>query len=205
MNGNTKFLPNLNEERQDQELSQLVSIETCGIHTVHNAFKNGENASGWKLKTLLSSMFKILQESPSRWADYELLTEALESYYPLKFCSHRWVENEDVAKRAKAVWHKIVTITEFWVGLPKSKQPGLGQRGKNSSYDHLRNCYKDSLVPVKLQFFEEIAKSLNKFSFFKQMNIWRHSWLKPLNSYYVTFAPSFSKRMSCRKHQQPQN
>ena len=34
----------------------------------------------------------------------------------------------------------IVTVNEFWVGLPKSKQPGLGQCGENSSYDHLRNC-----------------------------------------------------------------
>ena len=158
-NVNSKFLSNLNEERRDQELSQLVSIETCGIHTVQNAFKNDENAIGWKLKTFFSSMFKIFHESPSRRADYELLTEAIESDYPLKFCSHQWVENEDVAKCAEAVWHKILTITEFWVGSPKSKQPGLGQHGKNSSYDHLRNCYKDPLVPVKLQFFEEIAKS----------------------------------------------
>ena len=154
-NVNTKIISNLNEKRRDQELSQLVSIETCGIHTVHNVFKDGENASGWKLKTLLSSMFKIFHESPSRRADYELLTEALESDYPLKCCSHRWVENEDVAKRAKAVWHKIVIITEFWLGLAKIKQPGLGQRGKNSSYDHLSNCYKDPIVPVKLQLFEE--------------------------------------------------
>ena len=162
-NVNTKFLSILNEERRDQELSQLVSIETCGIHVVHNAFKNGKNASGWKLKLLLSSRFKIFHESPSRWVDYKLLTEALESDYPLKFCSHQWIESEDVAKRAKVVWHKIVTITEFWVGRPKRKQPGLGQHGKNFSYDHLHNCYKDPLVPVKLQFFEEITKSLNKF------------------------------------------
>ena len=162
-NVNTKFLLDLNEERWDQELSQFVSIANCGIHTVHNAFKNGKNASHWKLKMLLSSLFEIFHESPSRRADYELLTEVLESDYPLKFCSHQWVENEDVAKCAKAVWHKIVTITEFWVGLPKSKQLGLGQCEKDSSYDNLHNCYKDPLIPVKFQFFEEMAKSLNKF------------------------------------------
>ena len=55
-----------------------------------------------------------------------------------------------------------VTITEFWVGAPKSKQPKIGQRVKNSSNDHFHNCYKDLLVPVKLQFFKEIARSLNK-------------------------------------------
>ena len=90
-NVSTKFLSNLNEERWYQELSQLVSVETCGIHTVHNAFKNSENASGWKLKTLLSSMFQIFHESPSRRVDYELLTETLECDNPLKFCSSRWV------------------------------------------------------------------------------------------------------------------
>ena len=108
------------------------------------------------------------------------------------------LSHEDVAKRAKAMWHKIVTITEFCVGLPKSKQPGLGQREKNSNYDHLLNCYKDPLVPVKLQFFEEIAKSLNSCLFFKQINLWQHSWLKPLNNYHATFPPSLSKRMSCQ-------
>ena len=88
-------------------------------------------------------MFKIFHESPSPRADYELLTEVSESDNPLKFCSHQWFESEDVAKCAKALWHKIVTITEFWVGLPKSKQSGLSQCGKNFSYDHLHNCYKD--------------------------------------------------------------
>ena len=102
-NVNTKFLSNLNEERWDQESSQLISIETCEMHTVQNVFKNGENASGWKFKMLLSSMFKIFYESPSQWADYEILTEAFESDYPLKFFSHWWVENEDVAKFANAV------------------------------------------------------------------------------------------------------
>ena len=83
-NVNTKFLLDLNEERWDQELSQFVSIANCGIHTVHNAFKNGKNASDWKLKMLLSSLFEIFHESPSRRADYELLTEVLESDYPFQ-------------------------------------------------------------------------------------------------------------------------
>ena len=74
---NTKFLSNLNEERWDQELRQLVSIQTCGIHTLHKVFKNSENASSWKLKTLLFSMFKIFHESLSRWVDYGHLTEAI--------------------------------------------------------------------------------------------------------------------------------
>ena len=86
---NTKFLLDLNEERWDQELSQFVSIANCGIHTVHNMFKNGKNTGDWKLKMLLSSMFETFHERPSRRSDYELLTEALESDYPFTFCSHQ--------------------------------------------------------------------------------------------------------------------
>ena len=60
----------------DRELSHLVSRGSSGLHTIHNSFKHGENATGWNLKKLLSSMFKIFHESPSRRAGYEMLVEA---------------------------------------------------------------------------------------------------------------------------------
>ena len=40
-------------ERKEEELSHLVSIGTCGLHTLHNSFKHGENATEWKLKKFL--------------------------------------------------------------------------------------------------------------------------------------------------------
>ena len=46
-NVNTSFLTSLNEERMDRELSHLVSLGSCGLHTIHNSFKHGENATGW--------------------------------------------------------------------------------------------------------------------------------------------------------------
>ena len=58
------FLTSLNEERMDRELSCLVSLGSCGLHTIHNPFEHGENATGWSLKKLLPSMFKIFHESP---------------------------------------------------------------------------------------------------------------------------------------------
>ena len=162
-NVNISFLSSLNEDRMDRELSHLVAIGTCGLHVLHNSFKHGEKATGWNVKKLLSSMFKIFHESPSRRADYEVLTEAQNSDYPLQFCGHRWVENENVAKRAIDVWPKVVTVVDYWKGLVKSKQPGQGKPGQNTSYDQLCLSYKDDLVPLKIQFFEEIARSLNAF------------------------------------------
>ena len=51
-------------------------------------------------------MFKIFDKSPSRPADYERITSASKSDFPLRFCSHRWVENDVVAKKALSIWPK---------------------------------------------------------------------------------------------------
>ena len=93
------FLDIINDKRKEMEFSQSIHIGTCGLHALHNAFSHGAKASSWKLKELLSAIYKIFDESPPRWADYESLTSATD--YALKFCSHRWIENELVARRAQ--------------------------------------------------------------------------------------------------------
>ena len=47
--------------------------------TPNNSFHHGEEASTWHVKQL----FKIFHESPSRRADYENISSAGESEYPL--------------------------------------------------------------------------------------------------------------------------
>ena len=65
-NVNLVFLDLLNEHRSDNELSRLMNIGTCGLHTTHNSMKHGENSSRWKLNKLLQSMYKIFEEAPKR-------------------------------------------------------------------------------------------------------------------------------------------
>ena len=54
----------------------------------YNAFKNGKDACNWDIKKLLSAMYNIFHESPSRRADNRNLTSASFTDNPLKFCSH---------------------------------------------------------------------------------------------------------------------
>ena len=109
-------------------------------------------------------MFKFFDESPSRKADYERVTSAEnESDFPLGSCSHRWVENEIVARRAQVIWPKIVEVVKYWKTLPKSKQPGQGQPEKNKSYQTLLKNHTDPMVLLRLGFFEEVSRKLNKF------------------------------------------
>ena len=65
--------------------------------------------------------------------------------------------------RAREIWPKIIEIIDFLKGLCNSKKPGKGKIQANTSYDHLSLIQKDPLVPLKLQFFEDIAKTLNSF------------------------------------------
>ena len=102
------------EKRKDEELSQLIDLGTCGLHTAHNAFKHGEKASDWQLKKLMSSISKIFHEAPGRCADYKTVTDATENDYPMQFITHRWVENDVIAKKARVIWLKIVEIVSYW-------------------------------------------------------------------------------------------
>ena len=80
-NVNLAFLDIINDKRKEIEFSRLIHIGTCGLHTFHNAFSHGAKASSWKLKELLSAMYKIFDENPSRRADYESLTSATDKDY----------------------------------------------------------------------------------------------------------------------------
>ena len=71
--------------------------------------KHGENSSGWTLNTLLQSIYKIFEEAP-KLEKHEQITLAKTSDYLLPFCSHRWVENEIIAKRAIEIWPRMVEI-----------------------------------------------------------------------------------------------
>ena len=44
-NVNLLFLKVRTEKRKNEEISQLIDLGTCGLHTAHNVFKHGEKAS----------------------------------------------------------------------------------------------------------------------------------------------------------------
>lgn len=80
---NVKFLDILQEKRKNAEMKELISIGTCGLHTIHHGFQNGKNTLRWSLKKVLSAMFKISLESHLRRSDYVKISVAESNDCPL--------------------------------------------------------------------------------------------------------------------------
>ena len=47
---NLKFLEKLQEDRVENKQHELINIGSCGLHTIHGAFKTGAETSSYKLE-----------------------------------------------------------------------------------------------------------------------------------------------------------
>lgn len=152
-NVNFKFLNNLQQEHGELHGGrQLISVGSCGLHTVHNSFKTG--FSVWNIEKLLRAMHYVFHNVPARREDYTKLTGT--SLFPLPFCGHRWVENLPVAERAIEVWPKL---KEYVEAVRRKELPNPG----TSSFDTIEAANKDPLILAKLQFFMAISRTFCPF------------------------------------------
>ena len=156
-NTNWKFFDSFCSDRAqtDPDLPHLINVGSCGLHVVHGAFKYGVTATGWKLDSLLRSLYYMFSDSPARREEYETLTGS--SIWPLSFCGTRWLEDVPVAERALLVWPLIEKYVRTTLSGPKSKIP------VNRSFHNLKEHVLDPLSTAKLQFFITIAKVLTPF------------------------------------------
>ena len=51
-NGNLKLYETVITERNENEQHQLIAIGSCGLHTMHGAFRAGFEKSAWKVKKI---------------------------------------------------------------------------------------------------------------------------------------------------------
>ena len=154
-NTNIKFLDCLKKERVDNELSGLIDIGSCNLHTVHGCFADGVKASGWNLKKLLKGCYHLFHDTAARREDYFTLTGY--DKFPFQFIVTRWVEDKKVASRLILIWPNILKIYDFWEGLAKSKRPS------SKSYKNVLAHIDDKLIIAKLHFFCYLAGILEPY------------------------------------------
>lgn len=154
---NWKFYDQLVDDRkhEDPDMPSLLNIGSCSLHVVHGGFKYGATSTGWKLDSVLRSLWYVFENAPARREDYETITGS--TVYPLRFCATRWLEDIPVAERAIQIWPSIIKYVKKTVAGPKSKVPAI------QSFQNLRDHVQDPLIIAKLQFFISIAKILQPF------------------------------------------
>ena len=84
---------------------KVLNIGSCGLHQLHNAFRAGSDASDWAVEKFLYSIYWLFKDTPACREDF--VAETGNSNFPLKFCSHRWVENAKVCQRAIELYAQL--------------------------------------------------------------------------------------------------
>ncbi|WAR23449.1 LOW QUALITY PROTEIN: hypothetical protein MAR_037118 [Mya arenaria] len=153
-NVNWKFLDMITTKIEQDFSVSLINIGSCGLHIVHNAFKTGCQATTWDVSSVLSSMYYLFKDSPARKEDYQKSSGS--TRMPMKFVTHRWMENVPVVDRAIEVWGNIGQFVKD-VEKKKIAKPTC------KSFEIVSAALKDKLIRAKFEFFRCVAMHLQAF------------------------------------------
>ena len=153
-NVNWKFYDKIKVNLSEEFHTTPINVGTCGIHTVHNSFRAGVVATEWNVSSLLSSLYYHFKDSPARREDFVKVTGS--SQLPLKFVSHRWLENVVVSERTLNIWKSIGVYVK---AVKEKRIPNPG----NKSFQVIKEAVDDKLILAKLQYFKCTASQLQPF------------------------------------------
>ena len=152
-NVNWKFVELLQDEHRDQfGGAQLEIVGSCGLHTLHNSFKNGFMI--WEIEKVLRSLHYLFHCARARREDFLMLTKS--EKFPKPFCGHRWLGNLPAMERAIEICPNIVTYLDH-VKTKKLLSP------RSSSYGTISEARMDPIILAKLHFFMSVSRGVQPF------------------------------------------
>ena len=86
-NVNWAFFSELRNYRAENNMTKLLTTGSCVIHSIHGAFKTGENKADWNVKKLLKALHQILDDTTASYADCTNVTGRQQ--FPLPLCDRR--------------------------------------------------------------------------------------------------------------------
>lgn len=116
-------------------LGCLLNIGSCGLHVIHNSFRDGCSAAEWEFETLFSSVRWLFKDSPSCREDYTSVTGS--TSFPLDFFRHHWLENVPVVERA-------LESIPFVVQYVTAAKSGEVTESKSKSFENVQQSVQDS-------------------------------------------------------------
>lgn len=171
-NVNWRVMKNFSEEIREMRGSpdyDLINIGSCGLHVVHNSFKEGMKKAGWKIDEFLQYLYSLFKNVPLRRAEYTAITGS--SMFPLKFCGVRWVENQRVAERAS----NMLPYLKIYVAAVKKQKErkykdthpefyrSFAAVSTASTFSVVTEAVEDKMLGAKLTFFMSSAAAIEPF------------------------------------------
>ena len=153
-NVNWKVFEDLQSEIQLENGKNLLNVGSCGLHVIPGAFRSAMSETGWDIETLLTSAYRLFQDSPARREDFSNIST--NHLFPLKFVVHRWVENVRVLERFLEVLPDLRKYTLF---VMEKKLSGPHTK----SFDTVKSGCQDLLAEAKLNFALTLAKQVQPF------------------------------------------
>ena len=151
---NWKAFDLLNAQVETETRRKLLDVGSCGLHTVHNAFKSGWQETDWDLQHSFTSLYWLFKDTPARREDFTSLTGSRS--FPKRFCQTRWLENIDVADRVIEIWPDV----ERYVAAVRSRQ---FPEPKTKSWSVVSKCCDDLLFIAKVHAFRAVAEDVTPF------------------------------------------
>ena len=56
---------------ETQTSKELLNVGSCGLHVLHNSFRDGAGATNWNIEHALSSFWWLFKDSPARREDLQ--------------------------------------------------------------------------------------------------------------------------------------
>ena len=153
-NVNWKVFNDLQADVEKQTSMKMLQTGSCGIHILHNSFRTGCAAAKWDIEDILSKLYTLFLDCPARREDF--IAQTGSSVFPLKFCSHRWLENIKPAERA-------VEVIPYVVAYCTAAKTRVVTEPTNKSFQVVQKAIQDPLLIGKLKFFIMVAKEVEPF------------------------------------------
>ncbi|XP_069109872.1 uncharacterized protein [Argopecten irradians] len=156
------FDESLNHKLQLKQMDFHIRFwDTTQVKTVYYGSQFlGHGTANDMLKHMLQETSKLnlknmVQDSPARREDFIKVTSS--SLMPMKFVTHRWMENVPGCERALKVWDNVkLYIKKAEVGKEVAKP-------KNKSFEIIAAASKDRLIIAKLELFKHVALEVQPF------------------------------------------
>ena len=143
----------------------LLDIGTCGLHTIHNAFKistqlSKKNPKSWGVPKFLQNLHYLFKDAPARVEEYQTVTGAKPDEMPKAFSSTRWLENVAPARRGL----HIVDHLKIYVEAAEDPRNKSVTNPKNSQpFNVVKAFVQDPLAKAKLGCFISYSKQFENF------------------------------------------